>query len=157
MKLSALSAVCCSSMCSSCTSSHDSIWLNCCGKSLRLFHAYANTHSGSSSPTGSYSQEMPPRCVTCGLPPHLPPLLQLTVLNQEPPSSVRTIMHEVWFYSWKNEQYLFSYLPCHLLSDIVDTEISRCLCECCIITSNTWRTVIRVVAWMNTHPYMNLI
>ena len=43
---------------------------------------------GAISPDGSYSQHMPPRCATCGLPPHLPPLLQLTVLNQEPPNSV---------------------------------------------------------------------
>jgi 5'-AMP-activated protein kinase regulatory beta subunit len=41
---------------------------------------------GGSSPQGSYSQEMPLRSAASGLPPHLPPLLQQTVLNQEPPS-----------------------------------------------------------------------
>ena len=41
---------------------------------------------GLSSPPGSYSQFMPPRSAASGLPPHLPPLLQQTILNQEPPS-----------------------------------------------------------------------
>jgi 5'-AMP-activated protein kinase regulatory beta subunit len=41
---------------------------------------------GGSSPQGSYDHIMPPRSATSGLPPHLPPLLQQTVLNQEPPS-----------------------------------------------------------------------
>lgn len=40
------------------------------------------------SPTGSYTQDIPPRSATTGLPPHLPPLLQHTILNQEPPSQV---------------------------------------------------------------------
>ena len=43
-----------------------------------------------SSPPGSYSQIMPSRSVTSSLPPHLPPLLQQTILNQEPPSEVST-------------------------------------------------------------------
>ncbi|CAI8015907.1 5'-AMP-activated protein kinase subunit beta-2 [Geodia barretti] len=42
--------------------------------------------TGGSSPQGSYDLIMPPRSATSGLPPHLPPLLQQTVLNQEPPS-----------------------------------------------------------------------
>ena len=40
---------------------------------------------GDSSPPGSYSQQVPPRSATSGLPPHLPPLLQQTVLNQDLP------------------------------------------------------------------------
>ena len=40
---------------------------------------------GGSSPPGSYTQTMPPRSATSGLPPVLPPLLQQTVLNQDQP------------------------------------------------------------------------
>ena len=45
--------------------------------------------SGESSPPGTYSQHMPSRSAASGLPPHLPPLLQQTILNQEQPSEVR--------------------------------------------------------------------
>ena len=48
--------------------------------------------TGGSSPQGSYDLIMPPRSATSGLPPHLPPLLQQTVLNQEPPSLVYVAM-----------------------------------------------------------------
>lgn len=41
---------------------------------------------GRISPPGSYSQTIPPRSATSGLPPHLPSLLQQTVLNQDPVS-----------------------------------------------------------------------
>lgn len=56
------------------------------------FDAYYETwglaapEKGRSSPEGSYSQLKPPRSVTSSMTPHLPPLLQQTVLNQEPPS-----------------------------------------------------------------------
>ena len=40
------------------------------------------------SPEGSYSQFIPPRSGTTGLPPHLPPLLQQTILNEPPLSEV---------------------------------------------------------------------
>lgn len=40
---------------------------------------------GGTSPPGSYTQTMPPRSATSGLPPILPPLLQQTVLNQDQP------------------------------------------------------------------------
>ena len=49
--------------------------------------------SGRSSPEGSYSQLKPPRSVTSSMTPHLPPLLQQTVLNQEPPSQVPVAVH----------------------------------------------------------------
>ena len=50
-----------------------------------------NFFAGGSSPQGSYGQLMPPRSATSGLPPHLPPLLQQTILNQEPPSLVQCL------------------------------------------------------------------
>ena len=40
----------------------------------------------SSSPPGSYSQTVPARSSATGLPPHLPPLLQQTILNSDLPS-----------------------------------------------------------------------
>jgi 5'-AMP-activated protein kinase regulatory beta subunit len=42
---------------------------------------------GNESPPGSYDQLIPQRSATTGLPPHLPPLLQQTILNQEPPAA----------------------------------------------------------------------
>lgn len=58
--------------------------------SKKHFDAYFETwdllsEKGDSSPPGSYSQHVPPRSATSGLPPHLPPLLQQTVLNQDLP------------------------------------------------------------------------
>lgn len=58
--------------------------------SKKHFDAYFETwdllaDKGDSSPPGSYSQQVPPRSATSGLPPHLPPLLQQTVLNQDLP------------------------------------------------------------------------
>ena len=49
---------------------------------------------GRISPPGSYSQTIPPRSATSGLPPHLPSLLQQTVLNQDPVSDVSQFKHE---------------------------------------------------------------
>lgn len=39
---------------------------------------------------------MPPRSATSGLPPHLPPLLHQTVLNQEPLSEVWCVYVSVY-------------------------------------------------------------
>ena len=49
---------------------------------------------GRISPPGSYSQTIPSRSATSGLPPHLPSLLQQTVLNQDPVSDVSQFNHE---------------------------------------------------------------
>ena len=65
-------------------------------------HTHTHTHCGpgGSSPQGSYDQTMPPRGATSGLPPHLPPLLQQTVLNQEPPSLVYNLhSHNTPYYN----------------------------------------------------------
>ena len=40
------------------------------------------------SPPGSYCQDMPPRSAASSFPPHLPPLLQQTALNEDLPSLV---------------------------------------------------------------------
>jgi len=87
------------------------------------FDAYFETwdimsaEKGGSSPPGSYSQLMPPRSATSGLPPHLPPLLHQTVLNQEPlseedptllPKPPHVILHHLYALSIKDNVLVLS-------------------------------------------------
>ena len=70
-----------------------------------LGHAECFSSIDTPSPVGSYTQDIPPRSATTGLPPHLPPLLQHTILNQELPSQVTLpllpllIVLETWPYA----------------------------------------------------------
>ena len=72
-------------------------------------------NTGGSSPQGSYSQIMPSRSATSGLPPHLPPLLQQTILNQGPPSQVYTHVYTCIYMYMDIHIYLYMYIELHIV------------------------------------------